>query len=166
MTTKKSGASGATIAADQTAAEVHNPVYTTGDVGFGRINLKAENHVVPAGEYKASIAHVRLFMNRDRDTQWLFIILDLYDADGVVKGQVEDKFITIGAIEGSPNEGRVREGLKRLALYGNAAAVDLNDVEASDISGMLVGKRIRAVIGRRGVGVQAENSIVAVKKDA
>jgi hypothetical protein len=134
------------------------------DTGFGKLNLKAENHVVPPGRHLATISDVMLRKSREEDTLWLFITLEVYDENGVLLGQVEEKFLTIAANEGSPHSGRVREGLKRLALYGIATGVDLDDIETDDIPGKLVGHRIRAVIGRRGVGVQAENSISTVMK--
>ena len=134
------------------------------DAGFGKLNLKAENHVVAPGRYLASISHVRLLENRDGDTLWLTITLELHSEHGEERGQVEDRFLTIAAKPNSPNLGRVREGLKRLALYGIAANADLDDVEPTDIGGKLVGQRIRVVISRRGSGVQAENGISAVLK--
>jgi len=134
------------------------------DTGFGKLNLKAENHVVAPGRHLATISDAVTRKNRDGDTLWLFVTLEVHDEDGVLLGQVEEKFLTIAAKEGSPHAGRVREGLKRLALYGNAICVDLNDIDPADIPGKLIGHRIRAVIGRRGVGVQAENSISAVMK--
>ncbi|MEI7601532.1 MAG: hypothetical protein WCJ41_19725 [Aestuariivirga sp.] len=134
------------------------------DTGFGKLNLKAETHVVAPGRHLCTISDVRLIWNRDKDTLWLTITIEVHSEDGEVLGQVEERFLTVAAKPTSPHAGRVREGLKRLALYGNAIGVDLNDIDHDDILGKLVGHRIRAVIGRRGVGVQAENSISAVLK--
>jgi hypothetical protein len=52
--------------------------------------------------------------------------------------------------------------LKKLALYGIACGVDLNGKEPDEIPGLLTGNSVKAVISRRGVGVQAENRVVAV----
>lgn len=134
------------------------------ETGFGRLNLKAENHVVASGRHPASIADFRVAKNRAEDTMWAFIVLDVHDADGVVMGQVEERFVTIAAKEGSAHLGRIREGLKRLALYGRACGVDLDGVDPEEIAGVLVGRRVTAVISRYGQGVQAENRIVSVLK--
>lgn len=134
------------------------------DTGFGKLNLKAETHVVPPGRHLCTISDVRLIQNRDEDTLWLTITLEVTNDDGEVLGQVEDPFITIAAKACSPWVGRVREGLKRLALYGIATGADLDDIEPEEIPGKLVGHRIRAVISRRGTGVQAENGISTVIK--
>lgn len=165
MENPTNSASGATTAAARTAAEVPNPAANAETLGFGRIDLKGETHVVPPGLHHATIAEVRPVKNRDEDTLWLFVWLDVHDADGVVLGQVEDRFITIAARGGSPHMGRVRAGLKRLALYGAAAGADLNGCEPEEIGSHLVGKRILAVISRRGTGVQAENGVITVKAE-
>lgn len=133
--------------------------------GFGKINLKAETHVVPTGRHHCTISDVRLIRSREEDTLWLTIALDVHTENGEVLGQVEEKFITIAARDGSRHQMRVREGLKRLALYADAVGVDLNDAEPDQIGGKLVGRRILAVISRYGVGVQAENRVVTVLKD-
>ena len=145
-------------------ANTQNSPAPVADTGFGKLNLKAENHVVAPGRYLATISHVRLLENRDGDTLWLTIMLELHSENGEALGQVEDRFLTIAARPTSPNLGRVREGLKRLALYGIAADADLDNLEPTDIGGKLVGQRIRVVISRRGTGVQAENGISAVLK--
>lgn len=134
------------------------------DTGFGKLNLKAETHVVSPGRHLCTISDVILRKSREEDTLWLFITLEVHDGDGVVLGQVEEKFVTIAAKDGSPNASRVRQGLKRLALYADAVGVDLNDVEPDQIGGKLVGRRIQASISRYGVGVQAENRVVTVMK--
>ena len=134
------------------------------DTGFGKISLKAETHVVAPGRHLCTISDVVLRMNRDQDTKWLFITLEVTNDDGEVLGQVEERFLTVAAKPTSPHAGRVREGLKRLALYGLATGTELDEIEPEEILGKLVGHRVRAVIGRRGTGVQAENSISAVMK--
>ena len=134
------------------------------DTGFGKLNLKAETHVVAPGRHLCTISDVRLIRNRDEDTLWLTITIEVHSEDGEVLGQVEERFMTIAAKPSSPNMGRVREGLKRLALYGLATGVELDDIEPEEIPGKLVGHRIRAVISRRGTGVQAENGISTVMK--
>lgn len=139
---------------------------SSAETSFGTIDLKAETHVLAPGRYTATVSEVRLVKNREGNTLWLFVALDVHDADGVVMGQVEDKFLTIAAREGSQYLGRVREGLKKLALYGAAAGVDLNDTEPEDIAGKLIGHRIVAVIGRYGAGVRAENRIAGIMRDA
>ena len=147
------------------AVKAPKPEGGTDASDFGHIDLKGETHVVLPGLHHATVAEVRLVKNRDEDTLWLFVGLDIHDADGVVLGQVEDRFITIAARGGSPHMGRVRAGLKRLALYGAAAGADLNGCEPEEIGSHLVGKRILAVISRRGTGVQAENGVVSVKAE-
>lgn len=134
------------------------------DTGFGKISLKAETHVVAPGRHLCTIGDVVLRKSRDEDTLWLFITLEVTNDDGEVLGQVEERFLTIAAKPTSPHAGRVREGLKRLALYGIAAGVELDDIEPEEIGGKLVGHRIRAVISRRSTGVQAENGISTVLK--
>lgn len=133
---------------------------------FDNINLKSETYVLPAGRYKARIANVRLLESRNADTLWLFITLDIHDVDGVVMIQVEDPFITIAAREGSPQIARVREGLKRLALYSAATAVEFHDVEPEDIGGMLIGQPLTAVISCYGTGVAAKNRVTTVVRSA
>lgn len=136
------------------------------ELGFGLIDLRGESHVIAPGRYRAQISDVRLVKNPGGDTLWLFISLDVCDSDGVVLGHVEDRFITIAARDGSPHIGRVREGLKRLALYANACSVDLNGCEPREIPVRLVGKDLLVAITRRGVGVQAENCVVGIMRSA
>ncbi len=129
---------------------------------FGKIDLTGETHTLPAGRYTATITDARVVKNRDEDALWLFITIDAHTDDGEALGQVEDKFITIASKEGSHAHSRLREGLKKLALYGIACGVDLNGKEPEEIPGLLTGNNLKAVISRRGVGVQAENRVVAV----
>lgn len=150
----------------ETEAETETKTETNpeADTGFGKISLKAETHVVAPGRHLCTISDVVLRMNRDQDTKWLFITLEVTNDDGEVLGQVEERFLTVAAKPTSPHAGRVREGLKRLALYGLATGAELDEIEPEEIPDKLVGHRVRAVIGRRGTGVQAENSISTVLK--
>ena len=134
------------------------------DLGkFGSLDLKSMRHTVPAGAYDATMSAVTPTVSADGLTLWLNIALELHDKDGVIVGQVEDRFLAIGAVEGSKNAGRVPAGLKRLALYGNAAGVDLDGHPPDDLPALLTGAKVKAVISRRGEGIQAENAIVSVK---
>ena len=95
---------------------------------------------------------------------WLFVTLDLHTEDGELLGGVEDRFITLAARPGSPSFGRVREGLKRLAIYGEALDLDFNGRDAKEVPALLAGQQLVAVVSRRGNGVQAENRITTVLK--
>lgn len=130
--------------------------------GFAKIDLSGEAHALAAGRYDATISEARVIKSRDEQALWLMVTLDTHNEDGELLGQVEDNFITIGARGGSPAEARLREGLKRLATYGIACAVDFNGKEPNDIPSLLIGQRVKAVVSRRGNGVQAENRVVTV----
>ena len=101
----------------ETEAETETKTETNpeADTGFGKISLKAETHVVAPGRHLCTISDVVLRMNRDQDTKWLFITLEVTNDDGEVLGQVEERFLTVAAKPTSPHAGRVREGLKRLS---------------------------------------------------
>lgn len=135
---------------------------TQHDAGFEPINLNDDSFAVPPGRYAATISDARVITNSTGDTRWLFVDIELHNEDGVFFASVEDKFVTIGAKPTSPHHSRLREGLKKLAIYGEAVGVDFNGVTHLEVPGMLVGRRVVALVGRRGTGVQSENRVVSV----
>ena len=89
--------------------------------------------------------------------------LELHDLEtGEMLGSVEDRFITVGAKEGSKSYSRLREGLLRLALYGNTVGVDFNGKTPEELPEKLVAAALTATISRRGTGIHAENRIVSI----
>jgi hypothetical protein len=131
---------------------------------YSPIDLRCETHTVPDGRYPATISEARVRTNRDDDTKWLFLTLDVHTADGEPLGSVEDRFITLAAKPSSPSLGRVREGLKRLAIYGEALDIDFNGKGAEEVPDFLEGRQVVVVVSRRGSGVQSENRITTVLK--
>lgn len=135
----------------------NNPVWA-------RVNLKLEVATIPPGTYNCVVADARTVEPSSSDAIWLFIVLEAISPDGEVLGQVEDRFITLAAAPGSPKETRLAEGLRRLALYGAATGLSFDELTPNKIPEMLLGKRVRASISRRGVGVMAENRVGVISK--
>jgi hypothetical protein len=131
---------------------------------WARINLKLEVATIPPGTYNCVVADARTVEPSTGDAIWLFIILAAISSDGEVLGQVEDRFITLAAAPGSPNETRLAEGLRRLALYGAATGLSFDELTPYEIPEMLLGKRVRASISRKGVGIMAENKVGTIGK--
>lgn len=131
---------------------------------WARVNLKFEVATIPPGTHNCVVAEARTVEPSSGDAIWLFIALEAISPDGEVLGQVEDRFITLAAAPGSPKETRLAEGLRRLALYGAATGLSFDGLTPYEIPEMLLGKRVRASISRKGVGVMAENKVGAISK--
>lgn len=134
------------------------------DRTWARVNLKLEVATIPPGQYICLIADARIVEASERDAIWLFLSLEPHSEDGEVLGQLEDKFITLAAAPGSKHESRVREGLRRLAIYGAATGLDFEGKEPREIPEMLIGAKVKASVSRRGTGVHAENRLGAIGK--
>ncbi len=127
------------------------------------IDLTSDAHTVAPGRYAATISNARVITNRDNDTKWLFLSLEAHDPQtGEILGEVEDRFITIGAAESSKSHSRLREGLLRLAIYGKAIGADFNGKTPEELPALLVGETLTATVSRKGVGIHAENRIVSI----
>ena len=133
---------------------------------WARVDLKMEVATVPPGRFACTIADARIVQNNDGDTVWLFLTLEPVSQAGEVLGQVDDPFITIAAAPGTPNSNRVVEGLRRLAMYGEATVLDFDGKEPHELPEMLIGREVVATISRQGTGIHAKNRIGAIGKVA
>ena len=123
-----------------------------------KIDLNMEVPSVPPGTHVATISDVNT--RKNDDTLWLFVTLEPNDADGVVLGSVEDPFITIAARPGTDGVKRMQEGLARLAMYLEAVGGNTDsEINPEALEEILLGKKVKAAIRRKGTGVQVKNTI-------
>ena len=129
---------------------------------WGALSLDMSTYTLPSGVYDAEIIDAKVQQNADADTLWAFITIEMANADTGELTSVEDPFMTIAAKEGSPKRTQVLEGLRRFAMYCNAAGVKADGRSPFDVVDDLVGRSLRATIARTGKDLRLRNRVSKV----
>jgi hypothetical protein len=130
---------------------------------WGALSLNMNTYTLPSGVYEAKIIDAKVQQNADADTLWAFITIEMANAETGELTSVEEPFITIAAKDGSPKRAQVPEGLRRFAMYCNAAGVEADGRSPFDVVNDLVGRSVRATIARTGKDLKLRNRVSKVE---
>ncbi len=129
---------------------------------WGALSMDMSTYTIPSGVYEADIIEAKIQQNADGDTLWAFITLEMANTETGELASIEDPFMTIAAKTGSSKRTQVPEGLRRFAMYCNAAAVAADGRSPVDVVDDLVGRSVRATISRTGKDLRLRNRISKV----
>jgi hypothetical protein len=129
---------------------------------WGALSLDMSTYTLPPGVYDAEIIDAKVQQNADADTLWAFITIEMANAETGELTSVEEPFMTIAAKEGSSKRTQVLEGLRRFAMYCNAAGVEANGRSPFDVVDDLVGRSLCATIARTGKDLRLRNRVSKV----
>ncbi len=129
---------------------------------WGALSMDMSTFTIPSGVYESEIVEAKAQQNADGDTLWAFITIEMLDIETGELTSIEDPFMTIAAKEGSSKRTQVPEGLRRFAMYCNAANVEADGRSPFDVVDDLIGRKVSATISRTGKDLKLRNRVSKV----